>query len=99
MRGKLPRKRRLSLAEKRRTGPVARAGSPRYDASLLTPEDLHLFSEGTHLRLWERLGSHPRTVDGVAGTSFAVFAPNAASVSVIGDFNGWNEASHPLQAV
>ena len=67
------------LAERRRTGSVARAGAPRYDASLLTPDDLHLFNEGTHLRLYERLGSHPRVVDGVAGTSFAVFAPNAAS--------------------
>jgi len=45
------------------------------------------------------MGSHARTVDGVAGTSFAVFAPNAASVSVIGDFNGWNAASHPLASL
>ena len=51
------------------------------------------------MRLWERLGSHPRTVDGVAGTSFAVLAPNAAAVSVIGDFNGWKPGAHPLEAI
>ncbi|HKD17600.1 MAG TPA: 1,4-alpha-glucan branching protein GlgB [Thermoanaerobaculia bacterium] len=89
----------MHLAERRRTGSVARAGAPRYDASLLTADDLHLFNEGTHVRLWERLGSHPRTVDGVSGTSFAVFAPNAASVSVVGDFNGWKAGKHPLEPV
>jgi 1,4-alpha-glucan branching enzyme len=49
------------------------------------------------VRLWERLGSHPRAVDGVEGTSFAVFAPNAAEVSVIGDFNGWSPGRHILE--
>jgi 1,4-alpha-glucan branching enzyme len=87
------------LAEKRRTGPVARAGTPVYGASLFGADDLYLFNEGTHARLWERLGSHPRTIDGVAGTSFAVFAPNASAVSVIGDFNGWNEDAHPLREI
>jgi 1,4-alpha-glucan branching enzyme len=89
----------VHLAERRRTGSVARAGAPRYDASLLTPDDLHLFNEGTHVRLWERLGSHPRTVGGVDGTSFGVFAPNAAAVSVIGDFNGWTPGAHPLETI
>jgi 1,4-alpha-glucan branching enzyme len=65
----------------------------------MTADDLFLFHEGTHARLYERLGSHPRTLDGKAGTSFGVFAPNAASVSVIGDFNAWNVASHPLARV
>ena len=59
-------------------------------ASPLTEEDLHLFNEGTHLRLWERLGSHPTTVDGRQGVHFAVWAPNARSVSVIGDLNDWD---------
>ena len=59
--------------------------------------DLHLFAEGRHERLWEALGAHPRsftTPDGeVTGVSFAVWAPNAKGVSVIGDFNHWgNEA-------
>jgi 1,4-alpha-glucan branching enzyme len=70
-----------------------------YDASLLTDNDLHLFNEGTHVRLYERLGSHARTVNGIDGTSFGVFAPNAASVSVMGDFNGWSTTSHPLATV
>src|SRR5215212_1540795 len=59
--------------------------------------DLHLFNEGTHRRLWEVLGAHPRVVDGVAGTSFAVWAPNARRVSVVGDFNGWDGRVHPMR--
>jgi 1,4-alpha-glucan branching enzyme len=61
--------------------------------------DLHLFGEGRHLRLWEKLGSHARVVDGVAGVSFAVWAPNAVRVSVIGSFNGWDGRMHPMRAL
>ncbi len=64
--------------------------------SPLTEDDLHLFNEGTHVRLWERLGSHPATLDGQPGVHFAVWAPNASEVSVIGDFNGWNPTDAPL---
>jgi 1,4-alpha-glucan branching enzyme len=60
-----------------------------HDASLLGEGDLHLFNEGSHLRLWEKLGAHPDVVNGREGTHFAVWAPEAESVSVIGDFNGW----------
>jgi 1,4-alpha-glucan branching enzyme len=67
--------------------------------SLITPDDIHYFNEGTHGSLSSVLGSHPRTVAGVAGTSFAVWAPNAEAVSVIGDFNGWNRESAPLAPV
>jgi 1,4-alpha-glucan branching enzyme len=59
--------------------------------------DLHLFAEGTHYRAWERLGSHPTTVDGVAGVHFAVWAPNAQRVSVIGDFNRWDGRAHVMR--
>ena len=59
--------------------------------------DLHLFGEGRHLRLWEKLGAHPRVIDGVAGTSFAVWAPNATRVSVIGMFNGWDGRVHVMR--
>ena len=59
-------------------------------SSPITEEDLHLFNEGTHLRLWERLGSHPATLDGRDGVHFAVWAPNASDVRVIGDVNGWD---------
>ena len=55
-----------------------------------------MFKEGSHSRLYEKLGSHLMNVDGVAGTLFAVWAPNAEQVSVMGDFNGWNNASHQL---
>ncbi|BAX96769.1 1,4-alpha-glucan branching enzyme GlgB [Mycobacteroides stephanolepidis] len=65
--------------------------------------DLHLFNEGRHERLWEILGAHPRsfvTADGeVSGISFAVWAPNAHGVSVIGDFNGWNGNDAPMRTL
>jgi len=63
---------------------------------ILTGDDIYLFKEGTHVRLYEKFGSHPVSVDGVEGTRFAVWAPNAVSVAVIGDFNGWNKQSNPL---
>ncbi|MBV9881243.1 MAG: 1,4-alpha-glucan branching protein GlgB [Gemmatirosa sp.] len=59
--------------------------------------DLHLFNEGTHRRLWEKLGAHPRTVDGVAGVAFAVWAPNARRVSVVGDFCRWDGRVYPMR--
>lgn len=59
--------------------------------------DLHLYGEGRHLRLWEKLGAHHRLLDGVEGTSFAVWAPNARRVSVIGTFNGWDGRAHPMR--
>ena len=58
-------------------------------SGLSTEHDLYLFNEGTHLRLADTLGAHPGVFEGVAGTRFAVWAPNAAAVSVVGDFNGW----------
>ncbi len=62
----------------------------------ITDYDLFLFGEGNHRRLWEKLGSHVVERDGRTGTRFAVWAPNAEAVSVIGDFNGWDAAVHPL---
>ncbi|HEY4378541.1 MAG TPA: 1,4-alpha-glucan branching enzyme, partial [Acidimicrobiales bacterium] len=58
--------------------------------------DQHLFHEGRHHRLWEVLGAHRATVDGVAGTAFAVWAPTAEAVSVVGDFNAWTSPGEPL---
>lgn len=60
--------------------------------------DRHLLGEGTHLRPWTVLGAHPRTLEGVAGVRFCVWAPNAASVAVIGDFNTWDGRRHPMRA-
>lgn len=64
--------------------------------SLFSARDIQLFQEGIHDRLYEKFGSHAVTYEGVDGTYFAVWAPNAAFVSVIGDFNGWNHYSHTL---
>ncbi|MBO9153929.1 1,4-alpha-glucan branching protein GlgB [Chitinophaga sp. MAH-28] len=64
--------------------------------SLFSAKDIQLFQEGAHDRLYEKFGSHMLSYEGVDGTYFAVWAPNAAFVSVIGDFNGWNTYSHTL---
>ena len=53
--------------------------------TLLSDKDIYLFNEGTHFHLYERLGAHPGILDGVQGTHFAVWAPNAEQVSVMGD--------------
>jgi 1,4-alpha-glucan branching enzyme len=66
-------------------------------ATLLTPEHLHLFNEGTNLRVFECLGAHPQVVDGMAGTCFAVWAPNAVRVHVMGDWNGWSTTQDALR--
>lgn len=70
----------------------------RHDVTRLSEEDLYLFAEGTHTRLYEKLGAHVMTADEVDGTYFAVWAPNAELVSVVGDFNAWNRTTHPLLA-
>jgi 1,4-alpha-glucan branching enzyme len=67
------------------------------EVTRLTDDDLYLFNEGTHFRLYEKLGAHPITVNGQSGTYFAVWAPDARQVSATGNFNGWDRASHPLQ--
>ena len=68
-----------------------------YDVSLFTDYDIYLFKQGNHFRLHEKLGAHLMTVDDIQGAFFGVWAPNAARVSVIGDFNGWNTETHPLK--
>ncbi|MEL0651741.1 1,4-alpha-glucan branching protein GlgB [Algibacter sp. TI.3.09] len=64
--------------------------------SLFTEFDINLFKAGKHYRLYEKMGSHLVTVDGIEGTYFAVWAPTAKQVSVIGDFNFWMEGEHQL---
>jgi 1,4-alpha-glucan branching enzyme len=63
----------------------------------MTDQDVYLFKEGTHNRLFEQLGAHLQTQNGVAGVMFRVWAPNAERVSVIGDFNGWEQGAHPMR--
>src|SRR5207248_115951 len=77
--------------------PSEAATRVRHDVSLLSEQDLHLFNEGTHYQLHQKLGAHLMTVDGVRGAYFAVWAPNARQVSVIGDFSSWDRRSHALR--
>ncbi len=63
----------------------------------LTDRDMYLFNEGTHVRLWERLGAHLAESGGAEGVRFAVWAPNAERVTVVGSFNEWDEEADPLR--
>ncbi len=67
------------------------------DQARLGDHDFHLFNEGSHYRLYEKMGAHPCSREGAAGTQFAVWAPGASAVHVFGDFNGWNKSATPLQ--
>jgi 1,4-alpha-glucan branching enzyme len=64
---------------------------------ILSDLDLYLLGEGTHMQLYEKLGAHPMTLDGVAGVGFCVFAPSAKRVSVVGDFNLWDGRRHAMR--
>jgi len=68
-----------------------------YDISRFTDLDIYLFKEGTHTKLYEKMGAHFMEREGVRGVYFAVWAPNAAAVSVQGDFNDYDPSAHPLQ--
>ncbi|HEY7556347.1 MAG TPA: 1,4-alpha-glucan branching protein GlgB [Candidatus Binatia bacterium] len=70
---------------------------PAPSLSPLTDDDLYLFNEGSHFRLYDKLGAHIGNHDGASGVYFAVWAPNANHVSVIGDFNGWEKGKHCLR--
>src|SRR4029077_2078674 len=76
--------------------PAARHPRSPRPAMVIGDTDLHLFNEGSHLRLWEKLGAHPGTSGGRSGTHFAVWAPAAERVSVVGDWNAWNRDVAPL---
>ncbi len=72
-------------------------GQVLYNFTLFSDYDIYLFKEGKHFSLYKKLGSHPLSFEGAEGTYFAVWAPNAKMVSVIGDFNKWDRESHPLK--
>jgi 1,4-alpha-glucan branching enzyme len=80
-----------------RTGALWERDDPYRFLPTLGQMDLHLFNEGTHRRLWEKLGSHRRRVAGVEGVAFAVWAPNARRVSVVGDFCRWDGRLFPMR--
>jgi len=65
--------------------------------SIFSDFDLYLFGQGKNYRIYEKMGAHVRTVNGVTGVHFAVWAPNALAVSVIGDFNNWQRGANPMQ--
>ncbi|MCG6122478.1 MAG: 1,4-alpha-glucan branching protein GlgB [Microvirga sp.] len=78
-------------------GGVHEAEDPYAFGLILDAEDLHKFTAGEHWRLAERLGANPATIDGVEGVIFAIWAPNARRVSVVGDFNSWDGRRHPMR--
>jgi 1,4-alpha-glucan branching enzyme len=78
-------------------GTTAEEADPYAFASTIADFDLYLIGEGTHLRLWDVLGAHPDEIDGVEGTRFAVWAPGARRVSVVGDFNLWDGRRHVMR--
>jgi 1,4-alpha-glucan branching enzyme len=78
-------------------GHVREIGDPFKFGQVLSEFDIHLFGEGTHYRAWEKIGSHRVTVGDTTGVHFAVWAPNAQRVSVIGDFNGWDGRVHTMR--
>src|SRR5918997_159221 len=90
----MPRASTPRASRTQRASPTATAPSP----SLLSDYDLYLFNEGTHVRVFQKLGAHVVDVDGTTGVHFAVWAPNADAVSVIGDFNNWDAEATPLHA-
>ena len=81
----------------RREGSTWEEDDPYRFGPVLGEMDEHLLSEGSHLELWKVLGAHPLTSDGIAGVHFAVWAPNARRVSVVGDFNHWDGRRHPMR--
>src|SRR4051794_26281320 len=78
-------------------GEMTTQHDPYYFEPLLTDFDLHLFGEGNLLRAYDKFGAHLREIDGVVGVNFAVWAPNAQSVSVVGDLNKWDGRRPPLR--
>ena len=86
---------RLRLSNDR--GEIWEIDDPYAFPPILTDFDLHLIAEGTHYRNYEKLGTHPMTLNGVRGVYFGVWAPNATRVSVVGDFNRWDGRRHPMR--
>lgn len=70
-----------------------------FKSPLLTDFDIHLFGEGNHHRIYEKMGAHTVEVNGVQGVYFSVWAPNALNVSVVGDFNSWDGRTHQMRSI
>jgi 1,4-alpha-glucan branching enzyme len=96
-RAKGSRKGAKTQSKGRKAVPPRRPESKQEFSPILGAIDLHLFGEGKHERIYEKLGAHPITHEGVKGVSFAVWAPAAEQVSVVGDFNAWDGTQHPMR--
>ena len=81
----------------RNSGETATIHDPYCFPSLLTDFDMYLLGEGNHTRAYDKLGAHLRTIDGIQGTNFCVWAPNAQSVAIVGDFNHWDGRVHLMR--
>ncbi len=79
--------------------PETVSGDPYRHGPALGDLDIHLLAEGRHEQLWEALGAHPREIDGDSGVSFAVWAPNATAVRVVGDHNGWSGEGNAMRSM
>jgi len=91
-------KSRYRIRVKDRWGGLTERHDPYAFPVVLSDYDLHLFAEGRHYRMYEKLGAHLITLDGVPGVGFVVWAPNALRVSVVGDFNGWDGRRHQMRS-
>src|SRR5262245_41890648 len=93
----------LSVEDRQSSGMAAKKAKPRprnnSAPEWFSADDLHLFNEGSYVRMYEKFGCHPQTRDGVDGAHFAVWAPGAESVAVIGTFNDWNPDANPLSVI
>ncbi|SJN17799.1 1,4-alpha-glucan (glycogen) branching enzyme, GH-13-type [Microbacterium esteraromaticum] len=87
------------LATSYEDGTKSLSGDPYRHLSAIGEMDLHLIGEGRHERLWQVLGAHPRALDGETGVDFAVWAPNASAVRVVGDFNSWSGEGHGMRSM
>ncbi len=97
--GSVPRAGAYVLRATYDDGSVHVADDPYRHLPTIGELDLHLIAEGRHEQLWRVLGAHERRADGVAGTSFAVWAPHAQAVRIAGDFNGWDGQGHAMRSM
>ena len=79
------------------SGETFQISDPYSYGPILGELDMHLYKVGNHYEIYEKLGAHLTEINGHAGVSFAVWAPNAQRVSVVGDFNGWDGRTHPMR--
>lgn len=86
----------MTVPQKHDNMPDYRSTGEQDAPSLLSDFNLYLFGQGKNYRIYEKMGAHLRTVNGVAGVNFALWAPNALAVSVIGDFNDWQPGANPM---